>query len=165
MTTAIYPGSFDPLTNGHIDLIARAASLFDSVVVAIAQNINKTSFISLDERLVLTQDALSQFKGVEVKTFDNLLVDFAKEQNARILIRGLRAVSDFEYEFQLAGMNKKLNKDIETIFMTPAEQYSNLSSSLIREISLLGGDISDFVPKNINHYIQQNLIDAKPHKQ
>lgn len=165
MTTAIYPGSFDPLTNGHIDLIARAASLFDSVVVAIAQNINKTSFISLDERLVLTQDALSQFKGVEVKTFDNLLVDFAKEQNARILIRGLRAVSDFEYEFQLAGMNKKLNKNIETIFMTPAEQYSNLSSSLIREISLLGGDISDFVPENINHYIQQNLIDAKPHKQ
>ena len=150
---AIYPGSFDPITNGHIDLIQRASALFDCVIVAISQNTNKKSFIPIESRLALTVQALALFDKVKVKTFDTLLVEFAKKEKSPIIIRGLRAVSDFEYEFQLSGMNKKLDPDIETIFMTPAEQYSNISSSLIREIALLKGDISSLVPNNINTYI------------
>lgn len=157
MKIVIYPGSFDPITNGHIDLIARGAGLFDKVIVAITQNSSKTAFIHLDDRLALICDALKKFSNVEVKTFNTLLVDFAKKEQARIIIRGLRAVSDFEYEFQLSGMNKKLDANIETLFMTPDEQYSNLSSSLIREIALLGGDISNFVPHNVYQHILKHL--------
>ena len=143
---AIYPGSFDPITNGHIDLIKRAAKLFDEVIVAITQNANKTSFLSIDQRVSAAENSLNSVKNAKVLSFNSLLVDFASEHNAQIIIRGLRAVSDFEYEFQLSGMNKRLNSEIETLFMTPSEEFANISSSLVREILLLGGDISPFVP-------------------
>ena len=143
---AIYPGSFDPITNGHIDLIKRAAKLFDEVIVAITQNANKSSFLSIDQRVNAAENSLNSVKNAKVLSFNSLLVDFASEHNAQIIIRGLRAVSDFEYEFQLSGMNKRLNSEIETLFMTPSEEFANISSSLVREILLLGGDISPFVP-------------------
>ena len=143
---AIYPGSFDPITNGHIDLIKRAAKLFDEVIVAITQNANKSSFLSIAQRVNAAENSLNSVKNAKVLSFNSLLVDFASEHNAQIIIRGLRAVSDFEYEFQLSGMNKRLNSEIETLFMTPSEEFANISSSLVREILLLGGDISPFVP-------------------
>ena len=143
---AIYPGSFDPITNGHIDLIKRAAKLFDEVIIAITQNANKSSFLSIDQRVNAAENSLKSVKNAKVLSFNSLLVDFASEHNAQIIIRGLRAVSDFEYEFQLSGMNKRLNSEIETLFMTPSEEFANISSSLVREILLLGGDISPFVP-------------------
>ena len=143
---AIYPGSFDPITNGHIDLIKRAAKLFDEVIIAITQNAKKSSFLSIDQRVNAAENSLKSVKNAKVLSFNSLLVDFASEQNAQIIIRGLRAVSDFEYEFQLSGMNKRLNSEIETLFMTPSEEFANISSSLVREILLLGGDISPFVP-------------------
>jgi pantetheine-phosphate adenylyltransferase len=130
---AIYPGSFDPITNGHIDLIKRASKLFDTVIIGITQNSKKSAFLTIDNRLKGATDALIGIDNIKVMGFDTLLVDFATAQNAQIILRGLRAVSDFEYEFQLSGMNKHLNPDIETLFMTPAEQYANISSSLVRE--------------------------------
>ena len=146
---AIYPGSFDPITNGHIDLIKRASKLFDEVIVAITQNANKSSFLSIEQRVTATENSISSLTNTSVLSFNTLLVDFAKEHNAQIIIRGLRAVSDFEYEFQLSGMNKRLNSQIETLFMTPSEEFANISSSLVREILLLGGDISPFVPSEV----------------
>ena len=146
---AIYPGSFDPITNGHIDLIKRASKLFDKVIIAITQNANKSSFLSIEQRVSAAENSISSLTNTTVLSFNNLLVDFAKEQNAQIIIRGLRAVSDFEYEFQLSGMNKRLNSQIETLFMTPSEEFANISSSLVREILLLGGDISPFVPSEV----------------
>ncbi len=147
-TTAIYPGSFDPVTNGHIDLITRASKLFDKVIVAVAHHTSgKNTYFVTDKRIYMTKKALSNIKNVEVTGFDNLLVEFAKNKDVHIIIRGLRAVSDFEYEFQLAGMNRQLNGEIETLFMAPAEEYANISSSLVREIAKLGGDISKFVPQ------------------
>mgnify|MGYP002628692791 FL=1 len=154
---AIYPGSFDPITNGHIDLIKRASKLFDEVVVGITQNSKKTAFISIDERISLTSEILKDINNVKVLSFNTLLVDFAEEQNAQVILRGLRAVSDFEYEFQLSGMNKHLNSNIETLFMTPAEQYANISSSLVREILSLGGDISHFVPISVETLLKERL--------
>ncbi len=147
--TAIYPGSFDPITNGHVDLIRRASKLFDEVIVAITQNTNKTGFLSIEERILAANNAVNSLNNIRVLSFDSLLVDFAKKHNAQIIIRGLRAVSDFEYEFQLSGMNKRLNSQIETLFMTPSEKFANISSSLVREIFLLGGDIDTFVPESI----------------
>ena len=146
---AIYPGSFDPITNGHIDVIKRASKLFDEVIIAITQNASKSSFLSIDERVSAAENSISSLKNTKVMSFNSLLVDFAKEHNAQIIIRGLRAVSDFEYEFQLSGMNKRLNSEIETLFMTPSEEFANISSSLVREILLLGGDISPFVPGEV----------------
>ena len=146
---AIYPGSFDPITNGHIDLIKRASKLFDEVIIAITQNANKSSFLSIEQRVSAAENSINSLTNTTVLSFSNLLVDFAKEQNAQIIIRGLRAVSDFEYEFQLSGMNKRLNSQIETLFMTPSEEFANISSSLVREILLLGGDISPFVPSEV----------------
>ncbi|VAW90530.1 Phosphopantetheine adenylyltransferase [hydrothermal vent metagenome] len=146
---AIYPGTFDPLTNGHSDLVQRAARLFDHIIVAVATNPGKTPQFSADERIKLAQIALNGINNIEVCGFDQLLVDFAHEKQASVIIRGLRAVSDFEYEFQLAGMNRKLAADIETLFLMPAEKYSYLSSSLVREISSLGGDVSEFVHPEI----------------
>jgi len=154
---AIYPGSFDPITNGHIDLIKRASKLFDEVVVGITQNSKKTAFINIDERISLTSEILKDINNVKVLSFNTLLVDFAEEQNAQVILRGLRAVSDFEYEFQLSGMNKHLNSNIETLFMTPAEQYANISSSLVREILSLGGDISHFVPNSVETLLKERL--------
>ena len=148
-TIAIYPGSFDPITNGHIDLIHRACRLFDEVIIAITQNANKTSLLSIDRRIESVEASIKSINNTRVLGFNSLLVDFARVHNAQIIIRGLRAVSDFEYEFQLSGMNKRLNPKIETLFMTPSEEFANISSSLVREILSLGGDISAFVPKPV----------------
>ena len=146
---AIYPGTFDPITKGHSDLVERSARLFDKVIVALAARPGKQPVFSLEERIDLAQTVLSEFDNVEICGFDGLLVDFAHEKKANIIIRGLRAVSDFEYEFQLAGMNRKLAADIETLFLTPAEQYTYISSSLVREVASLGGDVSPFVHEKI----------------
>jgi len=142
---AVYPGTFDPITNGHSDLCERAARLFDEVVLAVAVDTGKQTFFDLQTRLDLANDVFKDMPGVIVEPFDGLLVDFAKQRGAQVILRGLRAVSDFEYEFQLAGMNRSLNRDIETMFLTPAEQYVFLSSSLVREVAMLGGDVSRFV--------------------
>ncbi|MDC9714439.1 MAG: pantetheine-phosphate adenylyltransferase [Gammaproteobacteria bacterium] len=154
---AIYPGSFDPITNGHIDLIKRASKLFDMVIIGITQNSKKSAFLDIDDRLESAKTALIDVNNIKVMSFDTLLVDFAETQNAQIILRGLRAVSDFEYEFQLSGMNKHLNPTIETLFMTPAEQYANISSSLVREILSLGGDISAFVPSNVENLLKTKI--------
>lgn len=146
---AIYPGTFDPVTNGHIDIIQRAADLFPRLVVAVAGNYAKSPFLSLSTRIALVQEAIGDLPGVEVIGFDTLLIHFALEQNADIILRGLRAVSDFEYEFQLAGMNRKLAKNIETMFLTTSEESMFISSTLVREIAALGGDISEFVPQAV----------------
>lgn len=143
--TAVYPGTFDPITNGHTDLVQRAARLFDRVIVAIAANPGKTPAFSVEYRVRLAQEVLSDLANVEVCSFDSLLVDFLHQRGAEVILRGLRAVSDFEYEFQLASMNRQLAPDIETVFLTPAEQYAFVSSSLVREIAGLGGDVSAFV--------------------
>jgi pantetheine-phosphate adenylyltransferase len=152
--TAIYPGTFDPITNGHLDLIARASKLYRKVVVAVAVNRGKTPLFSLDERVALAKAVTSEFPNVLVIGFDNLLVECAKQQGAHVILRGLRAVSDFEYEFQLAGMNRRLAPELETVFLTPAEQYEFISSSMIREIAQLNGDVSCFVPD----LVHQSLI-------
>jgi pantetheine-phosphate adenylyltransferase len=157
MIKAIYPGSFDPITNGHIDVIKRASRIFDQVTIAVSQNINKKSFLSEKEKIEAINLSLEGLKNVEVIAFDSLLVEFAKKINAQIILRGLRAVSDFEYEFQLAGMNKHLDKNIETFFLTPSEEFSNISSSLVREILMLGGDISSFVPQKVEKILLSKL--------
>jgi pantetheine-phosphate adenylyltransferase len=144
--TVIFPGTFDPITNGHVDLIERASKLFNRVIVGIAVNVRKQPLFSLDERVSLAKQVLKHLPKVEVCGFENLLIDFAKERNAQAILRGLRAVSDFEYEFQLANMNRQLNAEIETVFLTPDEKHSFISSSLIREIAMFGGNISSFVP-------------------
>ena len=142
---ALYPGTFDPITNGHIDLVQRAASLFDEVIVSIASSNKKKPLFTLEERIDLAEKVMASSSNVTVKGFDILLVDFAKQQNADILIRGLRAISDFEYEFQLASMNRKLAANIESLFLMPADEYSFISSSLVKEVAALGGDVSSFV--------------------
>ena len=143
--TAIYPGTFDPITNGHIDLVHRASKLFEHVIVAVAINPTKTPAFNLAERVVLAKKTLADLPNVEVCGFDGLLVDIAREKQAQVIIRGLRAVSDFEHEFQLAGMNRHMEQNVETMFLTPAEQFSYISSSLVREVAALGGDVSAFV--------------------
>ena len=144
-TTAIYPGTFDPITNGHIDLVVRASKLFDRVIVAIAINPSKEPAFTLEERVDLAKQTLAGIDNVEVCGFQGLLIDVAQQKGANVILRGLRAVSDFEYEFQLAGMNRKMQPNVETMFLTPAEQYTYISSSLVREIATLGGDVSEFV--------------------
>lgn len=143
--TAIYPGTFDPITNGHSDLIQRACRLFDRVIVAVAANPKKTPLFTLEERVALAQGVLRGMEKVEICGFDSLLAEFARERGAAVILRGLRAVSDFEFEFQLAGMNRHLAPDVETLFLTPAEKYTFISSSLVKEVASLGGDIEDFV--------------------
>ena len=142
---AVYPGTFDPITNGHVDLVNRAATLFDTIIVGVAESPGKSPALPWDERVRLTRTALAGIANVEVRGFDSLLAHFVHEVGAGVLLRGLRAVSDFEYEFQLASMNRHLIPDVETLFLTPAEQHSFLSSTLIREIARLGGDVSGFV--------------------
>jgi pantetheine-phosphate adenylyltransferase len=146
MRHAIYPGSFDPITNGHLDVIERARKLFDEVIVAIAHNDEKQPLFTLEERLDLLQQTVGKIDNVRIAQFDGLLVDFALEQKAIAVIRGLRAVSDFEFEFQMALMNRKLQAAVETIFLMPKEEYTYLSSRIIKEIARLGGDVSSFVP-------------------
>ncbi len=142
---ALYPGTFDPITNGHIDLVQRAAKLFDQVIVSIAASSKKKPKFSLKQRIELAEQVLSECPNVTVKGFDVLLVDFARQQKATVLLRGLRAVSDFEYEFQLASMNRHLAPDLESVFLMPADEYSFISSSLVKEVAALGGDVSKFV--------------------
>ncbi len=153
MITAIYPGTFDPLTRGHEDLVRRAASLFDHVVVGVAHSRNKKPFFSVDERLEIAREVLGHYPNVEVKSFAGLLKDFVREQNGRVILRGLRAVSDFEFEFQMAGMNRHLLPDVETLFMTPSEQYQFISGTIVREIAILGGDISKFVFPSVERWL------------
>ena len=146
---AVYPGTFDPITNGHSDLVQRAAGLFDRVIVGIAANPSKTPLFDLEQRVDMAEQVLSQFENVEVCGFSELLVDFVKARDAKVILRGLRAVSDFEYEMQLASMNRHLDNSLETVFMTPSEETSFISASLVKEIALHGGDVSQFVHKDI----------------
>jgi pantetheine-phosphate adenylyltransferase len=157
MRTAIYPGSFDPLTNGHLDVLQRAAKLFDRVVVAIAKNESKHPLFSLNERSALVKPAIAHLKNVEVEIFGGLLVEYAASQKACAIIRGLRAVSDFEFEFQMALMNRKLDEKIETIFMMPKDTYTFISSRIVKEIARLGGDVSSFVPPHVGAALKQKF--------
>ncbi len=145
MATAVYPGTFDPITNGHADIIQRAARLFDRVIVAVADSVSKTPVFPAEDRVLLARAAVGGLENVEVLRFDSLLVDFAVENEAQVILRGLRAVSDFDYEFQLAGMNRHLAPEIETLFLTPTEKFAYISSSLVREIASHGGNIEEFV--------------------
>ena len=147
--SAMYPGTFDPITLGHEDLVRRAGRLFDKVVVAIAANPSKEPMFSLEERVALAQTALAEFDNVEVTGYDGLTVDFARQNDLQVIVRGLRAISDFEYEFQLANMNRHLTDEVETAFLTPTETYTYISSSLVREICTLGGDVSEFVSPEV----------------
>ncbi|WP_024891614.1 pantetheine-phosphate adenylyltransferase [Luteimonas huabeiensis] len=151
---AVYPGTFDPVTNGHIDLVSRAAPLFERIVVGVAESPTKGPTLPLALRVDLARRALAQFSNVEVRGFNSLLAHFVREIGAGVLLRGLRAVSDFEYEFQMASMNRHLIPEMETLFLTPAEQYGFISSSLVREISRLGGDVSGFVPAAVADALQ-----------
>jgi pantetheine-phosphate adenylyltransferase len=157
--SVIYPGTFDPITNGHVDLTERAARLFDRVVVAIAHSEKKTPLFSLEERVMLCRASLQHLENVEVVGFSNLLTDFAKSQGARCVLRGLRAVADFEYEFQLANMNRAMYPEFESIFLTPSEDLSYISSSLVREIAALQGDISPFVPEEVSAALRARFSD------
>jgi pantetheine-phosphate adenylyltransferase len=157
MRTAIYPGSFDPLTNGHFDVVQRAAKLFDRIIVAVAKNEGKKPLFSLQERLALVKEATADMPNVESDAFEGLLVDYVVQKRAQAIVRGLRAVSDFEFEFQLALMNRKLNENIETIFMMPKDTYTFLSSRIVKEIAQLGGDVSPFVLPNVQLALRQKL--------
>ena len=158
--TVIYPGTFDPITNGHVDLTERASRLFDTVVVAIAYSEKKIPLFNLEQRIVLCQVSLAHLDNVEVVGFNNLLIDFAKSKGSSCVLRGLRAVADFEYEFQLANMNRAMFPEFESIFLTPSEHLSYISSSLVREIAALGGDISPFVPEPVNKALQDRFSAA-----
>lgn len=168
MTRVIYPGTFDPVTNGHIDVIKRAIDLFDDVVVTVAKNPSKNSLFTVEERLIMLNECLKEFKNVKVDSFDGLIVDHAKEVGAIGIIRGLRAISDFEYEFQMALMNRKLDEELRTIFLMPHEKYTYLNSTIVRNLSQFDGDVSDFVPpivvqmlKEKNKINFQNGIEKK----
>ena len=156
---AIFPGTFDPITNGHVDLITRAAKLFDIVIVAIAaaDNVRKVPLFDLKKRVSLAEAQMKHQPNVQVMGFDNLLADFAKQHNASVVLRGLRAVSDFEYEFQLANMNRHLMPQVETMFLTPSATYSFISSSLVKEVAQLGGDVSAFVPKSVEAALKERF--------
>ncbi len=157
MRTAIYPGSFDPLTNGHLDVIQRAARLFDRVIVAVAENEGKHPLFTKGERVTLVNKAVARLSNVKVDSFNGLLVDYVAERKAQAIVRGLRAVSDFEFEFQLALMNRKLDENIETIFMMPKDTYTFLSSRIVKEIARLGGDVSAFVPVHVRTALLKKL--------
>ncbi len=160
MNIAIYPGSFDPVTNGHLDIIKRSSKIFDKVIVAVARNPNKTPMFTIQERVNFLERVVKSIPNVEVDHFEGLLVDYVKEKNAIVIIKGLRAISDFEYEFQMALMNRKLDKSIETLFMMTSYKYSYLSSSMVKEIGKLGGCIGELVPAEILEDVQTKLINV-----
>ena len=155
--SAMYPGTFDPITLGHEDLVRRACRLFDKVVVAIAANPGKEPMFSIEERVALAESVLGEFDNVEVSGYEGLTVDFAKANDLQVIVRGLRAISDFEYEFQLANMNRHLTADVETAFLTPTEKYTYISSSLVREIASMGGDISEFVSPQVRDALLERV--------
>ncbi|KAB2840080.1 MAG: pantetheine-phosphate adenylyltransferase [Burkholderiales bacterium] len=159
---AVYPGTFDPFTKGHEDLVRRAAKLFPSVVVGVAESRGKKPFFELAERVSLAQEVLAPFPNVEVQGFDGLLMDFLKRTGSNIILRGLRAVSDFEYEFQMAGMNRNLHPHVETIFLTPADQYMFISATMVREIAWFGGDVSQFVQPSVNVRLAEKIAQLNP---
>ncbi|HKJ18558.1 MAG TPA: pantetheine-phosphate adenylyltransferase [Xanthomonadales bacterium] len=159
--TVVYPGTFDPITNGHTDLVSRAARVFDRVVVGIAESPHKKPLFNLEERIELAKTELDRLGNVDVVGFDVLLIDFVSDVGADVIIRGLRAVSDFEYEFQLASMNRNLAPDIETLFLTPDENFGFISSTLVKEISRLGGDVSEFVSKEVSKALDQRFAENK----
>ena len=159
MKIAIYPGTFDPITNGHLDIVQRASRLFDKVIVTIARNSSKNPMFTEQERLVLIRAAVKGNKRVAVDVFDGLLVDYARRKKATAIVRGLRAISDFEYEFQMALMNRKLNDQLETVFMMPNAKYTFLNSSIVREIARLGGDVGDFVPPAVQKALAAKIKD------
>jgi pantetheine-phosphate adenylyltransferase len=161
MIKAVYPGTFDPLTRGHEELVRRASTLFDALVLGIADSKAKRTFFSLQERVEMARDVLADVKNLEVVGFSGLLIDFVRQQNARVALRGLRAVSDFEYEFQLAGMNRNLYPQMETIFLTPSEQHMFISATLVREIASLGGDVSKFVHPTIEKKLKAKVTSGK----
>lgn len=156
-TIAIYPGTFDPITLGHVDIVVRASPMFDQVILAVAGSTSKNTIFSVEERIELASKVLEKIKNVKIIQFNSLMVDCAKENNASVILRGLRAVSDFEYEFQLAGMNRKLMPEADTIFLPTSEKYTYISSSLVREIAKFGGDITDFVPKVVKNVLIDKL--------
>jgi pantetheine-phosphate adenylyltransferase len=161
MIKAVYPGTFDPLTRGHEDLVRRAATLFDTVVLAIADSKAKRPFFTLEERLTMAREVLAGIKNVQVVDFSGLLTDFVRKQGARVVLRGLRAVSDFEYEFQLAGMNRNLYPEMETVFLTPSEQHMFISATLVREIATLGGDVSEFVHPTVAKRLKEKSTSGR----
>lgn len=156
---AVYPGTFDPLTRGHEDLLRRCARLFDHIILGVAESRGKQPLFSLDERVEIAREVLGDLPNIEVVGFSGLLIDFVREHGASVIIRGLRAVSDFEYEFQMAGMNRRLHPDVETLFLTPGEENMFLSATMVREIGLLGGDVSTFVHPSVAQRIRQKLAE------
>ncbi len=161
-TLAVYPGSFDPLTNGHVDIISRGARLFDRIVVAILVNAEKSPVFTMDERVEITRAVFKAHQNVEVDTFDGLLVDYVERRDAQVIVRGLRAVSDFEFEFQMALMNRRLKPKIETVFMMPAEQYTYISSRLIKEVFSLGGRVEGLVPELVEQRLRRKGLKRTP---
>ena len=157
MNVAVYPGTFDPLTRGHEDLVRRASGLFDRLVVGVADSRAKRPFFSLEERLDIAREVRGHYPNVTVEGFSGLLKDFVRAHDARVIVRGLRAVSDFEYEFQMAGMNRYLLPDVETLFLTPSDQYQFISGTIVREIALLGGDVSKFVFPSVERWLQKKI--------
>ena len=157
MIKAVYPGTFDPLTRGHEDLVRRASTLFDEMIVAVADSRGKSPFFTVEERVEMAKETLAPFDNVRVEGFSGLLMDYLHKHDAKIILRGLRAVSDFEYEFQMAGMNRKLFPDVETLFLTPAEQYMFISATIVREIAQLGGDVSSFVPPHVQEALKRKF--------
>ncbi|AJP56227.1 pantetheine-phosphate adenylyltransferase [Pandoraea vervacti] len=162
MVVAIYPGTFDPLTRGHEDLVRRAAGIFDKLVVGVADSRNKKPFFSLEERIDIAREVLGHYPNVSVEGFSGLLKDFVRKHQARVIVRGLRAVSDFEYEFQMAGMNRYLLPDVETMFMTPSDQYQFISGTIVREIAQLGGDVSKFVFPSVEKWLVTKVGELAP---
>ena len=161
MTIAVYPGTFDPFTRGHEDLVRRASSIFTKLIVGVADSRSKKPIFSLDERIEIAKEVLGHYPNVEIAGFSGLLKDFAREHSARVIVRGLRAVTDFEYEFQMAGMNRYLLPDVETLFLTPSDQYQFISGTFVREIALMGGDVSKFVFPSVEKWLHEKNAQTK----
>jgi len=158
MKKAIYPGTFDPITNGHLDIIERASMLFDEIIVAVSSDNSKNNMFNINERLDLVSDSIKNYNNVKACPFNGLLIDYVKEQKSLIIIRGLRVLSDFEYEFKMALMNRSLDNNINTIFMMPHEKYTHISSSLVKEVAILGGDISNYIPETVQLALSEKVL-------